>query len=221
MRGGARVSYMLSFRVGGSSWWAGCRGGQWPPRLTWTVVFQRAKFLMKKMVCVALVLMSLLVVFTPAVLVAQSVPEPKCEAASYECFNLWTSCALVYTGPPLVTDDVHELGLTYQSVWHAAESHLRSARIFEEDVQNADVQLDLQVAILGGAFVVRANLAKWLYDPLSSDIRRAYTWESLSFGTHSGRPEYLRSVLEDALDEFIVDYLRVNAPACGGPGGGR
>ena len=43
---------------------------------------------------------------------------------------------------------------------------------------------------------------------------RARTWDVASTGTHTQNPNYILSSVTLYTDEFIDEYLRVNADAC-------
>ena len=47
--------------------------------------------------------------------------------------------------------------------------------------------------------------------------KMAATWHSDSFGTHGGDGDYVLESVEELVDNFIDEYLRVNNAACGGP----
>ena len=132
-----------------------------------------------------------------------------------ERFELWTDCqpmALM-----IYVSDETEGGarLTEESVRSAVESRLRAARLYSDD---ADVWLDVAVVRGGsgpyyGGFSM--TLRKVQFD-LKTRLRGpSVSWErNLRVGV--GPVEFVRSKIAEEMDEFLVDYLRVNDEACGG-----
>ena len=53
-----------------------------------------------------------------------------------------------------------------------------------------------------------------VYDPLSGQTNYATTWSSAGAGTHGGDSNYVLSTLSTTIDDFLVQYFRVNEEAC-------
>ena len=134
------------------------------------------------------------------------------ETSRYARFQLFSGC-----GPMrLVVGELHKaaqkLGLARESIQAAAESRLRAARLYSTE---AEPYLRIQAAVGKTAFSVRLEFKKWVSDPLSGERIPAATWNTGSFGTHGGDSGYILSTISEHLDEFLVEFLRVNEEACG------
>ena len=55
---------------------------------------------------------------------------------------------------------------------------------------------------------------KHFFDLASESPGMAVTWMSGRVGTHGGNAGYFLSGVSEHMDEFLVDYLRVNEEAC-------
>ena len=55
---------------------------------------------------------------------------------------------------------------------------------------------------------------KWLRDDASGISGRAKTWGQTGTGTHGSDDGYIVQSVSQFTDEFIDEYLRVNAEAC-------
>ena len=61
---------------------------------------------------------------------------------------------------------------------------------------------------------MRVSYLKVLYDSVSDLSWAAKTWTGSTFGTHGGNAGHILQVLSEHLDEFILEYLRVNEEFC-------
>ena len=104
-----------------------------------------------------------------------------------------------------------KIGLTEESIQAAGESRLRSARLYGTE---ADQVLYINVNVIGDGFSVGLEYQKLVFDPLSAEAMYAATWDTRGTGTHSGNSGYILSVISQDLDEFLVEFLRVNEAAC-------
>ena len=109
-------------------------------------------------------------------------------------------------------EDAAEIGLTESSIRAAAESRLRSARLYSEA---SDQYLYVNVNVAGHAFGVSLEYKKRVLDPLSGLGGLATTWNSGSTGTHGRDSGFILSGVSQHLDRFLVEFLRVNEAACG------
>ena len=108
-----------------------------------------------------------------------------------------------------------EVDLTEKAITNSVESRLRSARIFTDEA--SDSFLYVYVHIVGQAFNVDVSFAKSFEDsrfgkhlytlPL---VGSAYTWHLRSTGTHGGQESFILSQLSQMVDEFLVEYFKVN-----------
>ena len=131
----------------------------------------------------------------------------------FELFNLYTDCdsmVLIVSFDPTEGNELQ--GLTHSVIGNAVESRLRSARLYRD--QPGYPSLIVSVSIVGGAFHGSLRLWKELYDPISGVSHAAPTWSNSSTGTHGSEASYVLSFLSQQIDEFLVEYLRVNEEAC-------
>ena len=93
--------------------------------------------------------------------------------------------------------DATKIGLAEESVQAAAESRLRSARLYSEV---SEQYLYVNVNVVGSAFRVGLQYNKQLLDPLSRLRRRTSTWETGATGTHGRDAGYILSAVSEQLD---------------------
>ncbi len=94
-----------------------------------------------------------------------------------------------------------------------ARSRLRAARAIQRHPQQE--YLYILVTVSGPAFSLDTEYQKLLEDPGSGIRGHAAAWERGSVGTYgSSGANYIMSSLSRVIDEFIDEYLRVNADAC-------
>ena len=132
-----------------------------------------------------------------------------------ELFSLYTACSPVglYVSD-LPKEGAEAVNLTKEAVINLAESKLRSARIYTSKGPYTAV-LEVNLNIVGLAFDHIVVLNKSLSDPISNHSDWANTWRVRYTGTHGLRGgDYILSSLSKSLDEFIVEYLRVNEKNC-------
>ena len=133
------------------------------------------------------------------------------ECDSFECFQLYTACHPIDLVVENLPSGAEDIGLQKQAVINAAESRLRSARIYDP---SAWEYLYVQISIVSGAFGINLHFRKVLTDHWTSQTQLATTWIHGSTGTHGGDSQYVLGFLSKHLDTFLVDFLRVNEPAC-------
>ena len=127
-----------------------------------------------------------------------------------------TECAPVNMIAPVTGEDAEEIGLTQDRIRTMAESRLRAARLWSEEL--ASTYLAVGVAVFRGAYAYKVTFSKWVYD--SSGSRHvARTWHRPSaawpaIGTHGGDAGFIMQLLSEELDAFILEYLRVNEGSC-------
>ena len=107
--------------------------------------------------------------------------------------------------------DAPNIDLTRDSVQAAAESRLRSARLYRS---TSSLYLHIGVTLTERAFGVDVDYNKPVIDQFSGESFTAVTWRSGSIGTHGGDASYVLSYISRHLDKFLVEYLRVNEEAC-------
>ena len=145
-------------------------------------------------------------VLWPSVGMAQANPVD-----TRERFQLFAQCEPMDLFVWDLDTDAVALGITRDSVQTAVESRLRSARLYSAESFQL---LGIEVNVIGGAFSILLQFYKLVSDQLSGDAALAATWQTGSFGTHGGDAGYIRSSVAEHMDEFLVEYLRVNEAAC-------
>lgn len=128
-------------------------------------------------------------------------------------FYLFNNCQPMYLLVEGLPPDALETGLSQESIQAAVESRMRSARIYTSD-QSALAYLYVNLNISNLAFNLRLEFKKWVYDFASDSELTASTWSAAATGMHGNDSSYLLSVLSQHMDQFLVEYLRVNESAC-------
>ena len=109
---------------------------------------------------------------------------------------------------------VNAIGLTEDRLCVAAESRLRTARIYTDSGSKAnEAILEVQVAVFGSAFGVFVSYKKIVIDETSGVRLIATTWNTSSVGTYDD-PGYIVQNVSENVDKFLVEYLRVNEKDC-------
>ena len=108
-----------------------------------------------------------------------------------------------------------DIGLTTDRLRITAESRLRAARLYTDSGEESNgAVLYINVAVLGRAFSLEVQYCKRLLDPVTVEITIAPTWRKGSLGTHGGDPGFILQSVSEKVDEFLVEYLRVNEKDC-------
>ena len=128
-------------------------------------------------------------------------------------FELWNDCKPIGLLVEGLNDDAEKIGLTKKAIETAVRSRLRGARIYDDKVSLP--QLYVSVHVVGSAYSISLNFDKLVSDPISGESGRATTWRTGAAGTH-GRigGGFILNGIRGYVDEFIDEYLRVNAKAC-------
>ena len=126
-------------------------------------------------------------------------------------FELFTDCAPLRI-EVLISKSETAISLAMESVQAAVESRLRSARLYSAE---SPYLLGVNITVVGWAFGVQLGLYKWLLDPIAGGSGSAVTWQLTAIGTHADNPGYILSSVAEYMDQFLVEYLRVNEAACG------
>ena len=138
------------------------------------------------------------------------------EISDYDKFSLWNDCQAINLVIN-VDKEVADASLSVETVKTSVRSRLRAARLYtEEDYRDdglARPLLYVNVTSIDRAFRIDFQFNKWTFDPLSDfSSFAAITWKSGSTGV--GGSTYIFSTLSQYTDQFIDEYLRVNAEAC-------
>ena len=143
------------------------------------------------------------------------VDELRAEQKEFEFFNNCEPIGLTVEKQKKFS----EVDLTKKAITNSVESRLRSARIFADGTSNSFLSVSVQ--IVGDAYNVSIGFAKGFEDHLFSKhiyssplFGPAYTWHMASTGTHGGQEDFILSSLSQIIDEFLVQYFRVNQKYC-------
>ena len=126
-------------------------------------------------------------------------------------FQLFNDCRPIDLAVEGLSEDARKIGLTKESLITAAESRLRSARLYDAEASN---HIYINVNVVGMALNVLLEYNKELLDLSSGEFGTAMTWRTGSTGTHGRDASYIRSAVSEKIDKFLVEYLRVNEEAC-------
>lgn len=145
-----------------------------------------------------------------------------------ERFSLYRGCKPIGLGVHFVPESFEKIGLTYQAIFNRAELKLRSARIYEtilppvppskgEKAKVDHIPRDwLYISTFGNkyGFTIVVELQSWSTLPDYGISGPAITWNRVAGGTHGQSADFILSMISKLLDEFIVEYLRVNEKDC-------
>ena len=107
--------------------------------------------------------------------------------------------------------DAEAIGLTKDSTQAAIESRLRSARLFDSESRN---YLYLSVLVTATGFGVALEFNKPVFDTYSGEQFGAATWSQYMAGSHGNNGSYILGGVRNLMDDFLVQFLRVNEQAC-------
>ena len=139
--------------------------------------------------------------------------ECMAESDEQDCFELWTGCGAIH---PLVDVEDNEIGVDKAAVVNAVESRLLAARVYSADIPGAAGGLLVNIRFAGAAHNIRIGFGAFSGGFRSDLGFRSFItipWDRGSFGAHAPAA-HIMEVVRQFLDEFMNDYLRVNAPAC-------
>lgn len=131
--------------------------------------------------------------------------------STLERFQLFNNCQPMDLFVEGLDSDATGIGLTEQSIQNVVESRLRSARLYDP---NATPYLYANVTVTDRAFVATLSYTKWLDDPVTGLSSFATTWDTGAVGSHGRDANFILSTVSRQMDEFLVEYLRVNDEAC-------
>ena len=151
-----------------------------------------------------------------------------------ERFSLFGDCKPMILVVEELSDGALKIGLTVHALQAAVESRLRAARLYDSTFSQPESEqeflalwhalrlarstltpfLYVNVHVAGDAFHVSVEYQKWVQDSLSDLSGRATTWEAGSTGTHGDDASYILSSVSRYMDQFLLEFLRVNDEAC-------
>ncbi len=135
------------------------------------------------------------------------------EVRDYDRFRLWNGCK-----PVTLLVQVHEaIPATKDSIEVAVRSRLRAARLYTENIDEA-AWSTLSVAVDGVdqatyAFSIRFIYQKLMRDRTTGIEDLATAWGAGAIGTAQTQT-FIMAAISQFTDQFIDEYLRVNADAC-------
>lgn len=134
-----------------------------------------------------------------------------------EQFMLFNRCRPISLGVKSLSEDAAKIDLRRYDIQSAAETRLRSARLYniEAEPNVLHPYLYINVNVTGSAFSVEVQYKRWLEDMTNGTMGFAATWQSGSTGTHSGDSSYIMLIVLKHIDRFLAGYLRVNEAHCG------
>ena len=157
-----------------------------------------------------------------ALLATPSSVLPAQQAELFDRFSLWTGCETMRLVVQELGPDAADIDLSAGSLQATAEARLRAARLYTDKTLRFDADdslvpisiLYVDVDIVGAAFTIQLRFFKPVHDPASDLTNTAVTWFSGSSGTHGRDSTFILGLVSRLLDEFLVQYLRVNEAVC-------
>ena len=109
--------------------------------------------------------------------------------------------------------------LSREVIEAAAKLRLKAARLYpaphpEGPVKEWPPALVIDFQMVGHSFHINLAYSKPVSDHLSGLDFMAATWLTGFIGQHTGNPEFVMQALDQMLDRFVAEYLRVNREAC-------
>ena len=126
-------------------------------------------------------------------------------------FQLFTECRPLALDVMVADSDGADTGYRRDTVQAAAESRLRSARLYDAAAVHS---LDIQVLLLGRFVETTVKLEKFVYDSMSKEWGVVPTWQVGTIGGHGSDWAEILTDVSRHLDQFMVGYLRANEDAC-------
>ncbi|MDE0158604.1 MAG: hypothetical protein OXN24_00825 [Candidatus Dadabacteria bacterium] len=161
--------------------------------------------------CNRILVVSYITVLLAAVLTTMF-PASVIASGSTEQFQLFNECRPMNLFITLKDSD--DTGLTKERIQIAAESRLRSARLYTATLNFTNGVLWISVHGVEQAFQINASYMKVLFDPVSEQSFPAVTWSESATGIHARDAAFILQGVSELLDKFILEYLRVNEAAC-------
>ena len=151
----------------------------------------------------------------PVILYTRATPDP-------DRFQLFNECRAVTVS----VEDLPDMaipGLTREAIHDAVELKLRSARLFDADDLLGDhlyvnvnyTDVSVSGNIIGTAFHVWVAFERWVSESISGESWYAPVWNRTVVGTASTGTDTILQTVGQAVDSFVLEYLRVNEEACG------
>ena len=127
-------------------------------------------------------------------------------------FQLFNNCQQICLTVHELSDNAVKLGLTRKSIQNATEIRLRSAHLYDNRPLNSC--LSVGVYVFEQVFLAELGFRKRIFDRFSDHNGLALTWRTGKFERHGNRSELIMSHVSRLIDQFLVEFLRVNDEAC-------
>ena len=146
-------------------------------------------------------------------------PPPPTSLSDFDAFGLWNECAPIELVVGELLNDAADIDLTKERIQTLAENRLRIARLYGEvalyrPYLRVNVSMFVSENRRSGAFSIRVSFHKYLRDAVFDQHGFATTWNTGSYGIHTGDADYILQAVSKEVDQFILEYLRVNETAC-------
>ena len=109
------------------------------------------------------------------------------------------------------SEEAEALNLSKELILDFVETRLRAAGLYE---LNPSSFLGVDVKVYKTAFNIHVFFFKYLKDLRTETEFYAATWDTGALGTHDNNAGYVLNTISQYLDEFLVQYHRVNQEAC-------
>lgn len=168
---------------------------------------------------------------TPAA--GQEAGTSRCEqrdaVLDFHCFALWNSCGSLRAQVDIIGESLG-FSLDESDVAAVVEARLRASRLFNSAPFGSSVSVSMILLParagdreIGTIYAFSVGLEKAFRSEQTPFpvVGFADPWRTTYAGILSRSTATRRAVLDavaDGVDEVLLDYLRVNEPACGGPG---
>ena len=134
-------------------------------------------------------------------------PTAAQEIESDDLFRLFNDCNAIGLEVDRVADDLLNLGISQAAIQEAAESRLRVARLYASTARTS-----LHVAV--NRHAIQVEYRKPVRDLVTGEARPVSTFTK-AVGVQEETEARVMLGLSNLLDDFLVEYLRVNEVACG------
>ena len=129
-------------------------------------------------------------------------------------FMLFNDCRPMGVVVEDMSEDAGKIGLTESDLQVVAESRLRSARIYSDDIgAHGQSYLYVQAHVVNLAYNINLQYFKRVQDEFAN-VGIAPTWQWTYTGLHAMGEGSVTSGLASLMDRFLVAYLRANEGAC-------
>ncbi len=135
------------------------------------------------------------------------------EVSVRDRFKLWNDCQPIGLAVEELPEDAKEIGLTKERIQTAVESRLRVAGIYDSDLIGAEFWIYVNVNVVGRGYSISFDFITLVRRP-TLGYGSAAIWNSGGTGTHGGDGGFILQYVSEYTDQFINEYLRVNADAC-------